>query len=518
MMTIVKSFSRPVVLLLLLVIVLVLKLYPTLTTGLPFSIDSWPLIRQVKLLIENPTTVIFDDTLFDGYNNHWPGSIILCTIGIITSGCSLLDYTRLIAPIVSSLATLTFIVMVRRLTRDSIASYISGFIVGVLPSLLVFTSGVTKETFTHIILYTLLLAVLYRSIVLILLSSIAIVLYHHLTSFIAITILFEWIVVSVVVNFIKRLKVFQPQLRVLIILSVVFIVYYLAIGGIALKIANPLYTVTRLFIYISGFTILVLIVVLRGNTGRSERFIVTATIQLLLLVLVFYSTMQSVSTGIPPLGFDILLYSSILLFSPILFHMFRVVCSSYCTKCFVYSWTTATLTLTLYSILSGDPLFTSIPHRLVNFLAMVVSIVYGVVLSRVSRKLITLILLFILAFNSAIVVERVITCSDRISYYWRFSLSEFSGLQYLSMVYSGSIIGDTKISYLARYFSLRVVHICSISDSSLRGKPVILYSENLSYGFLTSLITVGLNSTLSKLLNETSRIMMSSDIIVLWAE
>ena len=511
------SFSQPLALLLLLVVVLVLKLYPTFTTGLPFSIDSWPLIRQVKLLIENPTTIIFDDTLFDGYNNHWPGSIILCTIGVLTSGCSLLDYTRFIAPIVSSLATLTFIVMVRRLTGDSITSYISGFTVSIIPSLLVFTSGVTKETFTHIILYTLLLAVLYRSTVLILLSSIAIVLYHHLTSFIAIILLFEWIVVSMVVKLIKRLNVFQPQLRALIILAIVFTVYYLAVGGIALKIMNPLYTITRLFLYISGFTILTIIAVLRSGTGSSRSVMVTAIIQLLLLVLVFYSTIRSVSAGIPPLSFNVLFYSSILLFSPILFQMFRVVCSSNCTRCLVYSWITATLTLTLYSILGGDPLFTSIPHRLVNFLAMAISIVYGVVLSRVSRKLITLILLFILAFNSAIVVERVITCSDKISYYWRFSVDEFSGLEYLSIVYSGAVIGDTKISYLARYFGLRVVHICSISDSSLGGKPVILYSENLSYGFLTSLTTVGLNSILSKLLNETSRIMMSNNIIVLWA-
>ena len=63
-----NRLNHNVLLLVVLVVVLVLKLYPTLITELPFSIDSWPLIRQVELLVGNPDTIIWDDTLFDGYS------------------------------------------------------------------------------------------------------------------------------------------------------------------------------------------------------------------------------------------------------------------------------------------------------------------------------------------------------------------------------------------------------------------------------------------------------------------
>ena len=47
-----------------------LRMYPTIISGLPFSTDSWPLIRNAEKLVESSPTPL-NGKLFDGYNNYW---------------------------------------------------------------------------------------------------------------------------------------------------------------------------------------------------------------------------------------------------------------------------------------------------------------------------------------------------------------------------------------------------------------------------------------------------------------
>ena len=62
----------------LMIIVLVsilLRIYPMTVSGLPFSTDSWLLIRNAEKLVEN-SPIPLNSKLFDGYNNYWPLSQI----------------------------------------------------------------------------------------------------------------------------------------------------------------------------------------------------------------------------------------------------------------------------------------------------------------------------------------------------------------------------------------------------------------------------------------------------------
>lgn len=505
-----------------LVVVLVLKLYPTLITGLPFSIDSWPLIRQVELLVENPNTIIWDDTLFDGYNNHWPGSIIYGAIGSIVLGCRPIDFMRIMAPVINGLGVLVLIVLVKRITRSNYISYISGLLIGIMPSILVFTSGVTKETFTHILFYSLLLSVTLESTILLVLST-SIVIYHHLTSFIALLVLLERIVISKAMNIMGYFNGRQTSIKPVVILFIVILVHYLLVGSVSLKIGLSFHSLLKLFLYLFGFTVFAIMILTIKLIRQKNILLLIIVSELALLAVVVYSTMYSIASGIPPLGIEVLLYGFILLLSPIALYVYmrndRILGEA---RYLVYGWITATFSLLFYSIFGGEAVFSSIPHRIANFLIMALALAYAVALARTSKKLIVFIVLGIIILNSFIVVQRIIQGSDEVSYYWRFYQEEYLGMKYVRMFYNNTIIGDTKVWYLAKYFDIRVFHIYSVTSSLenrvLKDILLFLYNDNFKRGFLTSLATIDSGTILPSITSTSDRILSNNYVVLLWVK
>ncbi len=66
-------------------IALAMRLYSTLISGMPFSTDAWPPIRNSELILQN-TPINLDDKIFDGYHNYWPAnSIFGAATSLLTS-------------------------------------------------------------------------------------------------------------------------------------------------------------------------------------------------------------------------------------------------------------------------------------------------------------------------------------------------------------------------------------------------------------------------------------------------
>jgi hypothetical protein len=173
-------------------IAIVLRLYPTLISGMPFSTDSWPLIRNTELLIQN-TPIPLNSSIFDGYNNFWPAiQIFSAALSNITS-LPPITAMALGIPLVASLAIPLFYLLVKKITGNNRIALASALMLATAFSFTFFTSGVTKEAFASPIYIALILIFLQKHDLKIGLlfsaTSLALALTHHLTAFFATLIL-----------------------------------------------------------------------------------------------------------------------------------------------------------------------------------------------------------------------------------------------------------------------------------------------------------------------------------------
>ena len=106
-----------------LIIALALRLYPTFISGMPFSTDAWPLIRNTELLMQN-TPVPLDSKLFDGYNNFWPASSIFSAALSQVTALSPLNTMAIGIPIAAAL-TLPIFFVAKKITENSKISIIA---------------------------------------------------------------------------------------------------------------------------------------------------------------------------------------------------------------------------------------------------------------------------------------------------------------------------------------------------------------------------------------------------------
>jgi len=176
-----------------LLLALTLRLYPYLTTGMPFAIDAWAPIRNTEQLIQH-TPIDLNDNVFDGYNNYWPANTLF---GAIFSEVTLLQPLQAMAiamPLIGATTTLIFYALVKKMYNTKIA-FIASLIFATAFTHAFFTAGVTKETYANPIYMTLILIFLHptmakqKQLLLFATASVALALTHHLTAIVTITVL-----------------------------------------------------------------------------------------------------------------------------------------------------------------------------------------------------------------------------------------------------------------------------------------------------------------------------------------
>lgn len=175
-----------------LIFAVAIRLYPTLVSGMPFSTDSWPLIRNTELILQN-TPIPIDSGIFDAYNNYWPGNQLF--------GAALSQITRLPVitalsigiPIASAFTILIFFFLTKKITGNNKIALGASLMLAVACSYTLYTAGVTKEAFASPIYMTLILLFLQKHNLKIALlftaTSLALALTHHFTAFFATVIL-----------------------------------------------------------------------------------------------------------------------------------------------------------------------------------------------------------------------------------------------------------------------------------------------------------------------------------------
>ena len=449
-----------------------IRLYPTLLTGLPFSTDSWPIIFNTENLLRY-TPVSLEDDVFDGYNNYWPASQVFgATTSIILGSTRVLDVERILFPALASLVPLLLYIIANMAVCSRAAAIISSLLLALGGYQAVFTSGITKETFTIFLFFTYLYLVFAASSlamrgILLLITGLAIVMGHHLQYFLLLIILSNILVLRL---FLRRVYDNSPTRLVagLVILLILGAFYYplYALRGTqySLTFSDALSLVS-----FQVFSLLIIYYLLAG--GKADKppislLMVWAASYICLLV----NQLIPVMPGSPKMPANLLVQVSMLLilglFVVLGFHASRrgEMAGSY----FVHGWLSAIVSLEAYSMFGSQPSISlTLFYRLANHMLPPALILASVGLVNVMglfkrKRLGTLYLAIILIPISLTMVYQhyssVILQENYLGYQWSYNTAEYEFARWLlGKVDDIKVYGDMKIKYLLEgYFGMSV--------------------------------------------------------------
>jgi ABC-type lipoprotein release transport system permease subunit len=141
-----------VVVVLLLVFSVGLHMYPTLRTGLPFDPDSWSHYLLSSKMITTHHALEEHPFFYINYNTHWPGITFILSECSLVTGIDLLDTTRVVIPLISSVSLLLIYALTVLISQSRAAGVVSAAVFCIGGIYLNRSSAVTKESLAFILL------------------------------------------------------------------------------------------------------------------------------------------------------------------------------------------------------------------------------------------------------------------------------------------------------------------------------------------------------------------------------
>ena len=468
---------------------LLIRLYPYTYTGLPFSIDAWPLLKGAEALVNYSPVDFENSTLFDGYNNYWPAVMVFGAEGSLILNLNVKAFMGLFVPIAAALSVLTVYTITLSITRSRLHASIASTVLAFAPSHVIFTAGVTKETLANPIYLTMILMLLSpkagtSAMGLWLILSLALVSTHHLTTFIALGIITSIAVLKTVLAVKTAQKPSPLLLAKPVILGLVTLLYYYGYALRGFKFDISMSEWISAFSYQLLFFTVILYQTLRSNalarpSSHSRTGLLTS---IGLFTILLLSTHTPIVPGAPEIPLRYLLYFFPYIFSPLLVAIgLRELGES---RYIIKGWLGVVLALEAYSLFSRSQLSLSLLYRGLNFLypPLAPAIAAGLeALSGHRRYAVTsLITLGIAVSGLSIMYATVHLQEPYTGYQWLNTADEYQAGIWLRKFHEmGIIAGDMKASYmLAQYFGLKVDVAQGLAYLSgwFRNTPDILYT------------------------------------------
>ncbi len=506
-----------------LAVALLLRAIPTLYYGEPFSLDSWPLVRDSEKVLEGVR--IWDDGNLDGYNNHWPGVIMTSVQTSIIVGLKTVTVYRFMGPAVCSLAAiLVFYALLRRLISSKYAALGMAYF-ALVPSLLLFTSATIKEVYTYPIVFSVLFLAFtgasrgITDYVTVLLLSFGAVISHHLATTMTAGILASVLLVVAVKKLMNGTipRAFSTKKIVAgaAFTGLSFIIYYIIYGKSRFLPPITLNDVTALAMYYI-FVFVTYAVINSLSISRDKPRVTTyAVILTLIFAIVSIAYVKSVVPSLPPIDASLYLYIIPLLL-PLLASLFtdkHVAGTREHVACIYIGMYILIASIAAYTVFY-KPEITSILHRFLGYLVIPNTLLLGRKLLNGARVM-AVAIVALTAASASVVVFNTCTSPDMATYYWVYRESEVTSFKIIHEVINESerVIGDAKVSY---YYTLQRVVLLTEFFKVLKhgeaGKPIILYKDNFSKGYIISINPYRFNPQVLKMLD---RVFDSSTVFVL---
>jgi|YelNatPaOPRAMG01_1025707.scaffolds.fasta_scaffold43139_2 hypothetical protein len=495
------------ILILLLLVAMGIRLYPTLISGMPFSTDAWPLIRNTKILLQN-TPLPLNSNLFDGYNNFWPLSSVF---GAVFSEITTLPAETALAlgiPIAAALAIPIFYMITKKITQSTKMSLIATALLATAFPYALFTAGVTKETFASPIYLALILVFLlkhnWKTVALFSVLSVALVMAHHLTSFIAIGVIATLCVASFISkNKTEKVNSGTSNFVLLAILSAVTAAYFLLYAGSAFIItltSSDLLTVGAYQILIAA--LMVYVAFSAKNFSRKITILNAAVGFAAAFLFILLLTQVPLMSTAPLLPTYYLLYALpfIIAVPMIIFGLNELYQknSKLITPLF---WITSIIAFACYAVFANPVSGVSYVARSINFMLPPFLILVAIGVTKLfdlakpfrTRKIIKFaavaIILSMAALNTYTVYATVSLQEPYLGYFWRYEPSEYRASSWLATnIVNQSVAGDSKANYLVHgYFGLNVSVTAGLSYLAGDGSPpkvLYIYNQMKTNGYV----------------------------------
>jgi len=447
-----------------------LRLYPTIFSGLPFSTDSWPLIRNAEKLLEN-TPIPLNGDAFDGYNIYWPLSQIYGAITSLILSEAPMDCMRILVPFAASFAPLILYLIVRRLANSDLLGFLAGLLFAAGGSHAVFTAGVTKESFANMLFFQ---SIYFFSCLSgglggflgYAITLTALIMSHHLTYLVLAAIMVNALAAEI---FLPRLRKGSTLKKVMMIgfAAAAGSIYYSAYAFRGLKIIPSFSDLLSAFSFqVIAFTAM-FYVVARPAPRRLPNSWVALTLSAFIALSVNQITpLVSGAPHLSPLAF---FYACAMIFMGFLAIIGLHAVKKEGLDAGLHSilfWASSILGLEGYAVFGADPsLSLTLTYRLFNFLIPALSTLAGVsalnaILNgpRLRRAAFIACILFLATTMASQSYSAVILQENYLGYQWLYLPQDFQQALWIKRYGDGQVVyGDLKVKYLAEdYFGLKV--------------------------------------------------------------
>ena len=440
-----------------------LRVYPYTATGLPYSIDAWPLLRNTEQLLAH-TPVPLDSGVFDGYNNYWPLTMLYgATLSLVT-GTSVPDAMGAGIPLASVLTVVLLYTLVRRLGGSRRVAAAAALLLAAGFPFSFFSSGVVKEAYAYPLYLLLVLAYIARDtprIGLVFLSgALALVMAHHLTTLVALAALAALAAAELVVavtgdNAVRGVRsLCYPAVLALLAGGH----YYLyAYQGMRL----PVYASEALSL--SSYQLVFLAAALHYSTrppkGAGGTLLAPAATATTLLVAVL-TTRIPLMPGLPRFPARYLIYEAHYILAAPLAALglaelrrrgeYRPVV-----------WLASTLGLLAYAVFSGQPLGRGLASRLLDFLWLPLAVAVAMGLQRrgagLGKTLAATTVLAVATLGAYTTLAPTVLREGYLGHFWLYTQEEYTAARFLSGMGAGSVVGDAKAyTLLDKYMGVGV--------------------------------------------------------------
>ena len=489
--------------LIVLLIALAVRLYPTVISGMPFSTDAWPLIKNTELLIQN-TPIPLNSNIFDGYNNFWPANQLF---GAILSQITTLPAITAMAlgiPLAAALTIPIFYLLVKKITQNNAISLIAAILLATAFPYALFTAGVTKETFASPIYISLILIFMlkhnWKTALLFCIVSVALVLSHHLTAFLAVGIMTSLSIASFISKKNKDEKVNSNQSNILFIaiLSSITALYFVLFASPAFMLtitSSVLLSVGAYQIFVVA--LILYLVNIAKNFSRIRTIFNCFSGFLLVFVLMLLVTKIPLLPGAPTLPFYYFLYAlPFIVGLPLVIFGLNELYQKNSSLIIPLFWIITVAAFASYAVFANPPGGLGFAYRSVNFILPPLTILIAIGLyklfsnpkhlktHKITAFIAAAIIISLVTINTYSVYATVSLQEPYLGYFWRYEPSEYKASDWLSTnAHNQTVAGDSKVTYILNgYFNENVTIMDGLRYLEGNGSaPEILYIYNQMY-------------------------------------
>ena len=482
-----------------------LRLYPAIVSGLPYSTDGWPIIRNTELLVKK-TPIGLDDEAFDGYNNYWPASSVFGALLAQATGLKPVEAMRVGIPLAGAVAVLIFYALVEGFAKDRGLALTASMLLAAMFPYALFTAGVTKETFANPIYMLCLLLFLtrrgWRGLLLFTVASTALASAHHLTPMVTATVLASVALAETFYRVKQGLDIEKTSLLYLSILTATTALYFAVFAHRGFKIAVTYSDVISAASYqIVAFASTLYLAFKPYTYSRrallSACFVAVVTASTVALL----STKRPVVPGAPVLPGRYMFYATaFILAAPLLTLGFDKLCEIGGEgRTALPFWLTTILGFEGYAVFGNPPIGLTLAYRMLNFLCPPLAVICAFGLYRLcpeaggprkeNRMLAAAVLLSILAISSYSLYAAVSLQERYMGYFWLYRPPEYAAGSWVSSACGGCTVAcDVKFAYLFKYFGLKVSEFQGLlylsGKASSKPEILLVYDQMLEKGYV----------------------------------